>query len=124
MPRAKKQKSFENTIRQTCVEAGTYRPCFEPVIKALAGILEKREQAEKQYVEEFGSVPVISHTNSHGETNSVKNPALQVWNDLTVSALSYWRELGLTPAGLKKINDSAMKSKKKSTLSEVMKGVE
>lgn len=63
---------------------------------------------------------MISHTNSHGETNAAKNPAFQIWHDLTITALSYWRELGLTPAGLKKIDDKAMKPKKKSRLAEAL----
>ena len=114
-------KIYAQHIKAACIEAGTYKPHFEAAVSTLAEILEKRDAAEKQYREEFGGNPVISHTNSHGETNAVKNPAFQIWHDLTVTALSYWRELGLTPAGLKKINEAAMKPKKKSTLGEALK---
>ena len=41
----------------------------------------------------------------------IKNPALVLWDDLNKSALAYWRDLGLTPAGLKKLNDDALKEK-------------
>lgn len=119
----KKQKGYADTIRESCIAAGTYRPQFEATINALAELLEKRDEAERQYHEEFGGNPVILHTNSHGETNAAKNPAFQIWHDLTVTALSYWRELGLTPAGLKKINDGAMKQKKKSSLAEALKDI-
>jgi hypothetical protein len=36
---------------------------------------------------------------------------LQVWQDLNTQALAYWKELGLTPAGLKKIKDMVATSK-------------
>ena len=48
---------------------------------------------------------IIEQTNKSGFTNKVKNPAFSVWDDLNKSALIYWRDLGLTPAGLKKINE-------------------
>lgn len=41
-----------------------------------------------------------------------KNPLLVMWDDLNKSALAYWRDLGLTPAGLKKIDEMSLKSKK------------
>ena len=40
--------------------------------------------------------------------------------DLDTQALAYWRDLGLTPAGLKKINEAAMKEKKRSALVEAL----
>ena len=32
-------------------------------------------------------------------------------DDLNKTALAYWRDLGLTPAGLKRINEKAMEEK-------------
>ena len=64
--------------------------------------------------------PIIKHTNKGGATNIVKNPALILWDDLNKSALSYWRDLGLTPAGLKKIDEAALKGKKQSTLEKAL----
>ena len=46
----------------------------------------------------------------------VKNPLLATWNELNTTALQYWRECGLTPASLKKLNESAMKQEKESSL--------
>lgn len=54
----------------------------------------------------------------------VKNPLLVLWDDLNKSALAYWRELGLTPAGLKRIDESAMKKKKKDSLAEALREIE
>lgn len=97
-----KRGAWRNRITKACKEAGTYEPFFDHAIKQLAEILEKRDEAEAEY-KRLGSMPVIKHTNKAGKQNVAKNPALIMWDDLNKSALAYWRDLGLTPAGLKKI---------------------
>ena len=52
-----------------------------------------------------------------------KNPLLVSWGDMNTSALSYWRDLGLTPAGLKKIDESAIKGKKMSALGDILRDI-
>lgn len=115
-----KRTTWERRIRQSCQEAGTYKPFFDHVIRTLAGIMEQRDAARKAF-EESGSETVVEHTNKAGQTNIVKNPALVVVMDLDAQALSYWRDLGLTPAGLRKIDDEALKGKKRSALAEALK---
>ena len=41
----------------------------------------------------------------------MKNPVLVMEMELNTQALSYWRDLGLTPSGLKKLNADAIKDK-------------
>lgn len=106
-----KRGAWKNRIVKACKEAGTYEPFFDHTIKVLAEILEKRDEAEQQY-QQLDAMPVIKHTNKAGATNVVKNPALVMWDDLNKSALAYWRDLGLTPAGLKKIRGEAGEQKK------------
>lgn len=110
-------------IKQACEEAGTYRPYFDSTILTLAEIMEKRDEAAKVYKEK-GSRPLIEYTNKAGATNLIKNPALILWDDLTKAALAYWRDLGLTPAGLKKIDEKAMKPKRKNALAEALSSLE
>ncbi len=105
------------------MEAGTYRPFFDIPIASLAEILETRDRAMEQYIAS-GANPVISHTNKAKEKNLVKNPALVAYNDLSSTALSYWRDLGLTPAGLKRIDENAMKQQKRSALADVLSSLE
>lgn len=50
-----------------------------------------------------------------------QNPLLRLINDLNRDALTYWRDLGLTPAGLKKINESALKDNKADALTEALR---
>lgn len=112
---------WKKKIRAACEGAGTYRPFFDPVIDSLAATLEKRDDALRQY-EENGGEPVIIHTNHGGHANMTKNPCLVLWNELNNTALHYWRDLGLTPAGLKKINENAL-AEKKSGFDELLKGI-
>jgi hypothetical protein len=104
------QRTWKNKIKKASREAGTYQPYFDHVIDSLASILEKRDEAEAQYIAS-GSKPVIEYTNKGGATNMTKNPALVLWDELNKSALAYWRDLGLTPAGLKKLNEDGLKEK-------------
>lgn len=101
-------KTWRMRIRAATKEAGTYRPYFEQVIAILADILERKDDAVDQY-EKTGRKPVVAHTNKAGATNLEKNPCLRVIEECEAQALSYWRDLGLTPAGLKRINEEAMK---------------
>ncbi len=105
------KRTWKARIEKACQDAGTYQPYFDHVIDTLAAILEKRDEAEAQYLK-LGSKPVITYTNKGGNSNPAKNPCLILWDDLNKSALAYWRDLGLTPAGLKKLNDEALKDKK------------
>ena len=113
---------WKNRIRPSCEAAGTYRPFFDEVIATLAGILERRDEALRQFEDSGGHV-IVEHTNKGGATNVEQNPALRVLNDMNRDALAYWRDLGLTPAGLKKIDEKALKEQKKVGLSELLKGI-
>lgn len=109
-------------ITASCKLAGTYRPWFDDVIATLADILERRDLAQKMF-EQSGKNILVKHTNKAGATNIEQNPTLRMINDLNRDALAYWRDLGLTPAGLKKIDEASMKPKKKSALAEALKGI-
>lgn len=114
-----KAEKWKEIITEACQSAGTYKPFFENVIDTLADILEKRDLAKKGF-EKSGGNPVIIHTNQGGNANPSKNPFLVVIDDYNKTALAYWRDLGLTPKGLKAINDQALKGKEKSGLEEVL----
>ncbi len=95
-------------IVKACKAAGTYKEYFDPVVSTLAEILDKRDAAQKEFVES-GARIMIEYTNKAGATNYVQNPLIRLINDLNRDALTYWKELGLTAASLKKINESAIK---------------
>lgn len=109
--------AWKRRIKQACSEAGTYRPFFDAVIDTLAGILEKRDMAQEMFERSGGNV-LVKHTNKSGATNIEQSPVLRLINDLNRDALAYWRDLGLTPAGLKKLNEAALKPTVKKTALE------
>lgn len=96
------RNAWKKRITDYCKEAGTYQTYFEDIISTLADILANRDMAAKQY-KQTGSMPIVKYTNKGGNTNPTKNPILVLWDDLNKTALIYWRELGLTPSGYKKI---------------------
>ena len=118
-----KKEYWYRKLKQNCENAGTYKDFFIPVIDTLAQILEDRDEVRKQYIES-GAKPVIDrHTERSGEINKTKNPSLLLMNDLNAQALAYWKELGLTPSGLKKLNESAINNdgKKESELEKLLR---
>lgn len=70
--------------------------------------MELRDKAKEKF-EESGGETVVEYTNKNGSINTVKNPALVVVMEFDAQALAYWRDLGLTPAGLKRINEGGLK---------------
>ncbi len=115
-------ETWERKITAACKEAGTYEPFFKLVIKQLALIMETRDDALKQFKASGGN-PVVAHTNKAGATNIVKNPALAVINDCNQQALAYWRDLGLTPAGFKKLSGKDIAEKKEASFEDVLAGI-
>lgn len=119
-----KKSTWKAKIKKDCETAGTYRPFFDSVIDTLAGILARRDEALEIY-EKSGGNPIVKHTNKAGASNLEQNPALRLVNDLNRDALAYWRDLGLTPAGLKKLNDKALDVKvtNKKSFSDVLESL-
>nr|WP_229056915.1 P27 family phage terminase small subunit [Holdemania sp. 1001302B_160321_E10] len=115
-----KKAGYKKKIIAACEQAGTYRPFFDEPINQLAEIMELRETAMKQF-KKSGSKSVIVKATPSGPV-PIKNPELSLIDNLTRTALSYWRDLGLTPSGLKKIDEKSMKQKKKSVLAEALNG--
>ena len=104
------KSDWRRQVIMKCREVGTYKAEFLPVINTLADILEERDRVRKQYHGE-GDHPLVEKVSDRGAVNKVKNPLLAAWEDLNRDALTYWRELGLTPAGFKKLNTETAKVK-------------
>lgn len=110
-----KKRAWKSKIKSACKDAGTYKPFFDHVINTLAEVLEKRDEAMEMYNMDDSEKIVVEVTNKNG-TAKVKNPLIAIWEDLNKLALQYWRDLGLTPAGLKKLNEESFaKSEKQSS---------
>lgn len=93
---------------------GNYKGSFDVVIASLADILAQRDK-------------VMMEFNASGESRVIdgrKNPHITLWDDLNKTALAYMRELGLTVASLRKIDEGAVKQPKTSALEEVLARLE
>jgi len=99
---------WKNEIKSATNDVGTYKEAFEPIIDALAKILAQRDAVYDRFVNE-GAVAVVERVSDRGAVNSAKNPLLIIWDNLNTTALKYWKELGLTPAGLKQVKNGAVK---------------
>lgn len=113
------KEEWKKRIVKACKSAGTYEKHFEDAIDTLSSIMETRDEAHRQFVES-GSHPTIIHTNKAKEKNIVKNPILTMELDLNAQALAYWRDLGLTPSGLKKISSVAIDKKNDVSLEKIL----
>ena len=66
---------------------------------------------------------VVEHVSDRGAVNLKRNPLLQLWQDLNAQALAYWRDLGLTPAGLKRLKDTTAEKVELSGLEKALNGI-
>lgn len=114
-----KEAQWRKKIIKAMKDAKTYKKSFDEAVDTLAYILEIRDDA-KIYYDEHGRIPIVIHTNKGGADNPDTNPALKLIMNLNSKALILWRELGLTAAGLKKINDEAMKEENVSSLDSIL----
>lgn len=108
-----------NEIRAACQGLGTYREEFDPAIWALAKVEEERDSAWEEFEAE-GGIRIVTTVNKAGAEYRQQNPSYTVWLNLVAESRSQRRELGLTPAGLKKLREDAMKAPKKSALAETL----
>ena len=116
------RETWRKKIKKACHDAGTYRPFFDSVIETLAGIMETRDNAREKF-ETLGGETIVKHTNKGGATNIVKNPALVVLMECDAQALAYWRDLGLTPAGYKRLNAEVVEKDTGTNLGDLLKAV-
>lgn len=101
-------KQYEREIKKNMRALGVYRAEFNRAVGNLAKIYVDMDTAREQF-EKSGSNVVVAHTNKSGATNFVKNPFFLAIEGLQGQILAYSRELGLTPAGFKKLNEGTLK---------------
>ena len=116
-------KQWKKKIKKATETVGTYQESFDEVINTLADLLAERDRVYDKYIEE-GAEPLVLVTSDRGQENMRDNPLLTTWRSINRDVLQYWRDLGLTPAGLKKIMDDSMKQPDASALDKVLKKLE
>lgn len=115
---------WRTKIKAQCIEMKTYQQSFNSAIDTLAKTLEQRDAAQKQFKDE-GSQLIFERVSDRGAVNPSINPLVQLIDKLNVTALAYWKELGLTPASFKKMSGStAPAEEKKSGLAAALASIE
>lgn len=110
---------WKDSIIESCKQAGTYQPYYDNCINTLAEMLERKDTARQQFIED-GERITIEYTNKAGATNIITNPLIKVINDIDKQALTYWRELGLTPLRIKKASTGGQSAK----LADIIKQIQ
>ena len=95
-------KQWKKTIEEQIKFDSGYSPAFNTTIQILSEMLEERDRIYKAYID-AGAQPVIEFTSDRGAVNLKPNPLLKQWQEINASALLYLRDLGLTAAGLRKL---------------------
>ena len=104
------EKGFREKIRAACRGVGTYREEFESMIFRLAELYVRREKTKEDF-RKSGGIAIITQTNKGGADYFVKNPLLAEIDFVDKTILDMEKELGLTPAAIRKINESALGKK-------------
>lgn len=115
----KTQKQYENDIVKKMKALKVYKPEFELTITGLAKALVMQDSSEELFEKSGGQI-MIKHTNKAGATNAAKNPFYLALETLRQDIIIYLRELGLTPSALKRINESSLKQRTSSPLSDAL----
>jgi len=106
--KATTEKGYRGKIQRACRSVGTYKDEFEPLIRRLAEMYARRDQLQQLY-QEHGADPMVKQK---GTGNIIKNPILDEQDRLSRLILEMEKELGLTPAALRRVNTAAMEAKK------------
>lgn len=115
-------REYKTELEEQMKALGTYKEEFDIIIDTTAKLLADYEDAVSKFKKSGGNI-IIKHTNKAKETNAVKNPFYLAIETMRGQIIKYLNELGLTPAGLKKINDKELNKKSESSIAKVLKQI-
>src|SRR3954468_8364368 len=100
---------MEQKTKEDMIALGVYKPEFDNAISIYSGLIEQYQALEKEFKK--SKFTVVEKTGY--SDNAKKSPMVATLESLRKDILSYSNALGLTPSGLKKINDEMNQQKKK-----------
>lgn len=117
------EKAIKKILKKTIDNMkiiGTYRPQFDTNLRTYSEMKYELEVLTKEFYKN-GCKRTEEYTNKSGATNIRKTADYLALEKLRDDVNKRENELGLTPSGLKKINDEMKKdNKKKSKLAEAL----
>ena len=90
------------TLQMDMKTLGVYKAEFEPMIRAYGQLREQNDALTLQYEESGYSFQVET------DSGAKKAPIVTTLESLRRDVLTYASQLGLTPAGLRKLNEASM----------------
>ena len=103
------EKGYRQKIKTACIGVGTYRKEFEEIIGRLAELYVRHDTVREEF-ENSGEDVIVEQINKGGNSYMTRNPYLVVLDSTDKLILELEREHGLTPASLRKINESALRT--------------
>ena len=104
------EKGFRLKIRDAMRALGTYDEAFETTIEEMAEYYVRAQMAKEQWRDE-GSPLLLEQFNKGGNQYFIRHPLLQEIDNCTRTIMQLKKELGLTPAAIKRINEAALGKK-------------
>lgn len=98
-------KWYKADIEKKMNALNIYKAEYDHAVKLLAQALFDYWTVRQRFESE-GSKVLILKVGAGKVVNSVKNPLYSAMDDIRKDILAYSKELGLTPASLKRINDA------------------
>lgn len=118
----KKINRIVNQTTESMKELGVYKKEFDTTIRRYANIRLQYDLLNEEWYEN-GCHVTEKYTNKNGSTNNRKTALYLSIESLRKELLDIENTLGLTPKGLKQIQASGLKEKKKSALDKVLMNV-
>ena len=109
------EKRIKKIARKTVDDMttlGTYRVQFTPAIRMYAAMRYQYEVLSQEFLD-GGSKVTEEYTNKAGATNERKTALYAAIEQLRRDIAAQEDRLGLSPCGMKRINEAEMKSRKK-----------
>lgn len=111
------ERKIKKIIKKTTADMtalGTYRAQFTPAIKVYAEMKHQLDMMTAEFYE-GGCRVTEEYTNKSGATNERKTALYAAIEQLRRDLAAQEDRLGLSPAGMKRINEAEMKARKKTS---------
>lgn len=113
----------KETIKKRTIEAMTNLNVYKAEYDAVIDIYSELKEQYERYTKELESQG-YKYSEFTAQGGEKKSPLIAVLETLRKDILQYSVQLGLTPAGLKKMNEKSGDNEKKSILAEALKRIE
>ncbi len=107
----------KKSVVENMKKLGVYRPEFDLTIDIYVGLIKQYNSLQKAFNSALKNGEKIEEivTEMTADGGCKKSPIVATLENLRKDILTYSVQLGLTPAGLKRINDKGMKGKGKTS---------